>query len=136
MRDIRVGFSNDITVVTEITEGQVCPTLLTLPPNPPPTPPDPRPDPTLTLACGLVALLTLVQFLALLRIHKVKEALLPGVPDPHSSFLGLSEKHHGNFQVPGLGIRGLKVDGCLPGSGESSPTSTHSQWFWPRPLPV
>ncbi|XP_063136589.1 cytokine receptor-like factor 2, partial [Rattus norvegicus] len=68
-------------------------------------PPDPRPDPTLTLACGLVALLTLVQFLALLRIHKVKEALLPGVPDPHSSFLGLSEKHHGNFQTNRPGFR-------------------------------
>ncbi|XP_038947530.1 cytokine receptor-like factor 2 isoform X4 [Rattus norvegicus] len=58
------------------------------------------PTPPLALACGLaVALLTLVLLLALLRMRRVKEALLPGVPDPRGSFPGLFEKHHGNFQA-------------------------------------
>lgn len=58
------------------------------------------PAPPFALACGLaVALLTLVLLLVLLRMRRVKEALLPGVPDPRGSFPGLFEKHHGNFQA-------------------------------------
>ncbi|XP_029329601.1 cytokine receptor-like factor 2 isoform X5 [Mus caroli] len=35
-----------------------------------------------------------------LRLRRVKDALLPCVPDPSGSFPGLFEKHHGNFQNP------------------------------------
>eukprot|EP00072_Mus_musculus_P064982 XP_011247849.1 PREDICTED: cytokine receptor-like factor 2 isoform X1 [Mus musculus] len=55
--------------------------------------------PLLPLGCGLAALLTLSLLLAALRLRRVKDALLPCVPDPSGSFPGLFEKHHGNFQA-------------------------------------
>ncbi|XP_076781949.1 cytokine receptor-like factor 2 isoform X2 [Arvicanthis niloticus] len=63
---------------------------------PRPAPPTPS---SLPLACGLATLLTLALLLALLRLRRVKEALLPCVPDPRGSFPGLFEKHGGNFQA-------------------------------------
>lgn len=60
---------------------------------------DSPPTSPLPLACGLATLLTLAMLLAMLWLRRVKDALLPCVPDPSGSFPGLFEKHHGNFQA-------------------------------------
>uniref|UniRef100_A0A8C9AU11 Cytokine receptor-like factor 2 n=1 Tax=Prolemur simus TaxID=1328070 RepID=A0A8C9AU11_PROSS len=51
------------------------------------------------LICSLVTLLTVCLLLvSLWKLGRVRELLIPSVPDPKSSFSGLFEQHHGNFQ--------------------------------------
>ncbi|XP_069865390.1 cytokine receptor-like factor 2 isoform X2 [Dipodomys merriami] len=60
--------------------------------------PSPASIPALGLAlpCGLAASLLLL--LCVWRLSRVKQRLLPWVPDPRGSFPGLFETHHGHFQ--------------------------------------
>ncbi|KAL1784847.1 cytokine receptor-like factor 2 [Sigmodon hispidus] len=61
----------------------------------PPTPAFPK----FLVTCGLLTLLTLLLLLlSLWRLQRVKNALMPCVPDPKGSFPGLFEKHGGDFQ--------------------------------------
>ncbi|XP_012619105.2 cytokine receptor-like factor 2 [Microcebus murinus] len=55
--------------------------------------------PRFILICSLVALLTLcLVLLSLWKLGRVRNLLVPTVPDPKSSFSGLFEQHQGNFQ--------------------------------------
>ncbi|XP_060040011.1 cytokine receptor-like factor 2 [Erinaceus europaeus] len=55
--------------------------------------------PRFLLLCGSLSLGTvLLLLLAACKLHGVKKRLVPSVPDPRVSFLGLFECHHGNFQ--------------------------------------
>ncbi|XP_028712193.1 cytokine receptor-like factor 2 [Peromyscus leucopus] len=55
--------------------------------------------PKLLAACSVLTLLTsLLLLLSLWRLRRVKNVLMPCVPDPKGSFPGLFEKHGGDFQ--------------------------------------
>lgn len=51
------------------------------------------------LVCSLVSLLAVALLVVgLWKAQRVKRVLMPAVPDPSSSFRGLFEQHHGDFQ--------------------------------------
>ncbi|XP_014651004.1 PREDICTED: cytokine receptor-like factor 2 [Ceratotherium simum simum] len=55
--------------------------------------------PRFILVSGLVAFLTVsLLLLSLWKLQRVKKVLMPSVPDPKFTFLGLFESHQGNFQ--------------------------------------
>ncbi|KAM9667767.1 cytokine receptor-like factor 2 [Dama dama] len=55
--------------------------------------------PKFILIAGMVAFLTVfLLLLSLWKLHRIKKVLMPSVPDPKFSFLGLFESHQGNFQ--------------------------------------
>ncbi|KAF4008044.1 hypothetical protein G4228_019604 [Cervus hanglu yarkandensis] len=55
--------------------------------------------PKFVLIAGMVAFLTVfLLLLSLWKLHRIKKVLMPSVPDPKFSFLGLFESHQGNFQ--------------------------------------
>ncbi|KAJ1057370.1 PREDICTED: cytokine receptor-like factor 2 [Capra hircus] len=55
--------------------------------------------PKFILIAGMVSFLTVfLLLLSLWKLHRIKKVLMPSVPDPRFSFLGLFESHQGNFQ--------------------------------------
>uniref|UniRef100_H0XW51 Cytokine receptor like factor 2 n=1 Tax=Otolemur garnettii TaxID=30611 RepID=H0XW51_OTOGA len=55
--------------------------------------------PRFILICSLVSLLTMwLLLLSLWKLRRVKNLLIPSIPDPKASFPGLFEQHQGNFQ--------------------------------------
>uniref|UniRef100_A0A8C6EAE9 Cytokine receptor-like factor 2 n=1 Tax=Moschus moschiferus TaxID=68415 RepID=A0A8C6EAE9_MOSMO len=55
--------------------------------------------PRFILVAAMVCFLTLfLLLLSLWKLHRIKKVLMPSVPDPKFSFLGLFESHQGNFQ--------------------------------------
>ncbi|XP_061264287.1 cytokine receptor-like factor 2 isoform X1 [Bos javanicus] len=55
--------------------------------------------PKFILIAGMVSFLTVfLLLLSLWKLHRIKKVLMPSVPDPKFSFLGLFESHQGNFQ--------------------------------------
>ncbi|XP_068819448.1 cytokine receptor-like factor 2 [Capricornis sumatraensis] len=55
--------------------------------------------PRFILIAGMVSFLTVsLLLLSLWKLHRIKKVLMPSVPDPRFSFLGLFESHQGNFQ--------------------------------------
>ncbi|XP_069895509.1 cytokine receptor-like factor 2, partial [Dipodomys merriami] len=72
--------------------------------------PSPASVPALGLAlpCGLATSLLLL--LCVWRLSRVKQRLLPWVPDPRGSFPGLFETHHGHFQIKGSSFESSSLE--------------------------
>ncbi|KAB0338414.1 hypothetical protein FD755_025253, partial [Muntiacus reevesi] len=68
--------------------------------------------PKFILIAGMVSFLTVfLLLLSLWKLHRIKKVLMPSVPDPKFSFLGLFESHQGNFQVSSISLCELALGG-------------------------
>ncbi|KAI4529086.1 hypothetical protein MG293_020760 [Ovis ammon polii] len=76
--------------------------------------------PKFILIAGMVSFLTVfLLLLSLWKLHRIKKVLMPSVPDPRFSFLGLFESHQGNFQGMRSGRGHFWEKKRLPGNGET-----------------